>query len=240
MFETMSLLASITGVILVGGRGTRLRPVLPDRPKVLARVLGRPFLTYLLEQLAQAGVGQVVLCTGYLGEQVRQEMGDKYGSLNLEYSWEEEPLGTGGAVRRALAHCASDPVLVMNGDSFIDADLASFYQWFTEKELPAALLLTWVPETSRYGRVMVGEAGLVAGFEEKGAHPGPGWINAGVYLLRRRVLLPFPEGQFFSLERDLLPRWMGKGLHGYPAGSNFIDIGTPESYFLAEQFFSRK
>src|SRR4030042_2491599 len=206
-------LEAVTGVILAGGEGTRLKAVVPDRPKVLAPVRGRPFITYLLEQLAKAGLKEVVLCTGYQAEMIEAELGERYKSLNLRYSREDEPLGTGGALRLALPHCSSDPILAMNGDSFLDADLVAFWSWFSEKGLDAALLLTEGAGTRRYGRVQVREDGLILGFEEKGGASGPGWINAGIYLLRKHVLAAIPLGRPYSLESELFPPLAGKNLY---------------------------
>jgi D-glycero-alpha-D-manno-heptose 1-phosphate guanylyltransferase len=235
-------LADTTAVILAGGLGTRLRGVLPGVPKVLAAVAGRPFLNYLLGQLDSYGIREVVLCTGYLGDQIRFKIGDRYGShLHLKYSWEEQPLGTGGAVRQALGLCISDPILVMNGDSYVDVDLIGFLKWFCERDLEAALVLSKIPDTGRYGKVEIGAGGLITGFMEKMAGDGPGWINSGVYLLRKSVLSYFPEKQFSSLEGDLFPRLVAETrLYGYLAVGKFIDIGTPESYLLAEKFFGTK
>jgi D-glycero-alpha-D-manno-heptose 1-phosphate guanylyltransferase len=228
---------AMTGVVLVGGLGSRLRPAVADRPKVLAEVGGRPFLAYILDQLEEAGIRDVVLCTGYMAETVRATFGDRYRSISLRYSRELQPLGTGGALRQALPHCASDPILVLNGDSFIDADFRSFFQWFAEHGLDAALLLTTVPDVSAFGQVVAGPDGLVVRFEEKSGQTGAGLINAGVYLLKKRVILAIPEGQNFSLERQLFPRLMGKSLYGYITPGPFIDIGTPASYQAAEAFF---
>src|ERR1041384_4288401 len=122
-------LSDITAAVLAGGFGTRLRSVVADRPKVLAEIGGRPFLSYLFEQLAANGCRSVVLCTGYLGEQVYRIYGEQYGSLGLRYSQEAQPLGTGGALRFALGQFASDPVLVLNGDSFYGTDLKAYREW---------------------------------------------------------------------------------------------------------------
>lgn len=235
----MPKLTDTTAVILAGGLGTRLRGVLPGVPKVLAAVSGRPFLTYLLDQLGLYGIREAVLCTGYLGDQIRDKIGERYRShLHLKYSREEQPLGTGGAVRQALGLCISDPILVMNGDSYVDVDLIGFLKWFCKGDVEAALVLSKMPDTSRYGRVEAGAGGLITGFVEKMASAGPGWINSGVYLLRKSVLLSLSEGQFSSLERDLFPRLACVArLYGYPTAGKFIDIGTPESYLLAEEFF---
>jgi NDP-sugar pyrophosphorylase family protein len=235
----MASLAETTAVILAGGRGSRLQPVLPDQPKVLAEFHGRPFLAYLLDQLVAAGVPKVVLCTGYRGEEVRTRLGDAYGPVPLAYSHEDQPLGTGGALRLALPLLDSDPVLVMNGDSLIEADLPAYLAWFLGRPAAAAaLLLTRVADTSRFGRVEVAGDGSITHFQEKGV-PGPGWINAGVYLLKKAVLKLMAPRRFLSLEADLLPTLVGQGLYGQGVAGQFIDIGTPESYAGAAEFLRR-
>jgi NDP-sugar pyrophosphorylase family protein len=209
-----------------------------DRQKVVACIRGRPFLTYLLDLLGAAGVRNVVLCTGYLGEQVRSTLGDEYRNLRLRYSKEESPLGTAGALRLALPLLASDPVLVMNGDSFCDADLAALWAWHRERGAAATLFLTEMPDTKRYGRVEVDADGHVTAFAEKGSQSGPGWINAGIYLLRPGLISTIPANRPVSLETEAFPSWIGRGLYGYKGKGRFLDIGTPESYERAEQFFA--
>ena len=201
----MQDLAGVTAAILAGGLGTRLRSVVADRPKVLAEVRGRPFLMYLLDQLAAAGLRCVVLCTGYLGEQVQAAFGDSYGSLQLVYSQEPESLGTAGALRLALPLFKSDSVLVLNGDSFCDINLRDFWSWHFRQNAKATLLLTEMSDTRRYGRVHVDNNGLVISFEEKGDDSGSGWINAGVYLLRHSLFLTIPGSGAVSLNGRCSP-----------------------------------
>ena len=231
-------LAEITAAILVGGLGTRLRPVVADRPKVLAEVNGRPVLSYLLDQVARAGVRRVVLCTGYLGEQVLAAFGPRYGPLQLGYSPEPAPLGTAGALRRALPMLQSDPVLVLNGDSMCKADLNAFYAWHCGQGASASLLLTVAPDAARYGQVQTDAEGRVLRFEEKGAVAGgPGWINAGIYLLSQACLEAIPADRPVSIEREMFPAWIGQNLYGYQSQGRFLDIGTPDAYAEAARFF---
>jgi D-glycero-alpha-D-manno-heptose 1-phosphate guanylyltransferase len=230
-------LSEITAVILAGGLGTRLRPAVSDKPKVLAEIHGRGFLIFILDQLVAAGTRRVVLCTGYMSEEVRNVLGESYGPLKVIYSREEIPLGTGGALRLALPKLTSDAVLVMNGDSYINADLGDFLRWSVEKAASAALILTRVADTERYGRVVSGLDGGIVLFEEKAENRGPGWINAGLYLLRTELIGNIPSGRVYSLEREFFPGLIGKGLYGYQCNGEFIDIGTPDSYRRAEAFF---
>ena len=231
-------LAIVTVAILAGGLGTRLRSVVADRPKVLAEVQGRPFLAYLLDQVAAAGVRYVVLCTGYLGEQIRAVFGDVYGGLDLAYSQEPESLGTAGALRLGLPLFKSDPVLIMNGDSFCEVNLRAFWAWHCSRGADATLVLNDMPDTKRYGRVHVDADGVVVSFDEKGGESGPGWINAGIYLLSRPLLLTIQTSGVVSLEREVFPAWISRGLNGYPNEGRFLDIGAPEAYAVAEQFFA--
>ncbi|MBC8185150.1 nucleotidyltransferase family protein [candidate division KSB1 bacterium] len=232
-------LGKIDVLILAGGKGTRLQSALPDRPKVLAPVAGRPFLSYLMDQLVSTGFRQVILCTGYKGEQIREAFGDQYNGLDIQYSQEPEPLGTGGAIRYGLPLITTDSALVTNGDSYVNYNLTDFLAWHLKNDLQASLLLTYLSDTSRYGRVKADANGLITKFEEKGEKYGSGWVNAGIYIFNRDFLKSIPSGQFFSLEQEFFPGLIDKGLYGFRCEEEFIDIGTPESYALAEDFFSK-
>jgi len=224
-------------VIFAGGLGTRLRAAVSDRPKVLAEVLGRPFLSYLLDQVAAAGVRRVVLSTGYLGEQVEAAFGGGFGGMEVVCSKEDEPLGTGGALRYALPRLQSDPVVVMNGDSYFDADFGALWDAHVERGAEGSMALCEVPDVARFGQVVVDENEALVSFEEKGSGRGAGWINAGIYVLSRAIVESIPEGRAVSLEKEVLPAWIGRGLYGVKGRGKFIDIGTPESYAEAEAFF---
>jgi len=204
---------------------------------VLAEVRRRPFLAYLLDQVAAAGVGSIVLCTGHLGEQVRSTFGDAYSGLRLIYSQETSPLGTGGALWRARPLFRSDPVLVLNGDSFCDLDLGEFWKFHRAANAAGSLALTEVQDTRRYGRALVQPDGAITGFAEKADTAGPGWISAGIYLFSNLLLRSIPEDRPVSLEREVLPSWVGRGLYGYRSKGAFLDIGTPEAYAATGKFF---
>ncbi len=227
----------LTVLILAGGLGARLRSVVADRPKVIAEVNGRPFLAYLLDQLASAGIERAILCTGYKAEQVQDALGDRYGALHLAYSPEPVPLGTGGALRHALPLAESSLLLAMNGDSFCQVDLREFIAAHRQGGAEATLCLCKAPDVSRFGQVLADECGRVTRFQEKGAAQGPGWINAGLYLVSRKRLEKIPPGRPVSIERELFPQWIARGLRAYRTEGRFLDIGTPESYRIAERFF---
>jgi D-glycero-alpha-D-manno-heptose 1-phosphate guanylyltransferase len=227
-----------TTAILAGGSGSRLRPAVAGRPKALASVGARPFLVYLFDQLVAAGVRDVVLCTGYLGDSIRNMFGESYGTLRLSYSQESNPLGTAGALRLALPLFKSSPVLVMNGDSYCEANLREFCRWHAMRHSNATLLLTKIFDRERFGQVQVGPDEKVTAFQEKGSGESPGWINAGIYLISRDWLEEIPIHGSVSLEREVFPVWIGRGLHGFQSESRFVDIGTPESYARAQSFFT--
>ena len=232
-------LQGIAAAILVGGLGMRLREVVGDRPKVLAEVCGRPFLAYLLDFLVEQGLQKVVLCTGYMGHQVRQEFGDTFRGMALDYSEESEPLGTGGALRLALPLLGDADVLVMNGDSYCQADLDDFARFHSGLcQLPhASLVVVEAEDTRQFGRVLFNEQGRTTVFQEKGASVGSGWINAGIYLLSSALVREIPEGRLVSLEKQMFPMWVEHRMFAWRSGGPFIDIGTAQSYADAEAFF---
>jgi NDP-sugar pyrophosphorylase family protein len=164
--------------------------------------------------------------------------GKSYETLRLMYSREPAPLDTAGALRLALPLLNSDCVLVMNGDSYCQANFQEFRLWHDRCRAHASLLLTKVSDTRRFGRVQVGADGAVTAFEEKGKKDGPGWINSGVYLLARPMVTEVPVARPVSLEREVLPGWIGRGLYGFCNKARFVDIGNPESYARAQLFFA--
>jgi NDP-sugar pyrophosphorylase family protein len=232
-------LAKVTAAILAGGLGTRLRPTVADRPKVLAPVRGRPYLAFLLDQLAEAGLSEVVLLTGFQAEQVQTTFGDRYAGMRLVYSPEPSPLGTGGALRLGLPRFSYATALVLNGDSYCDVDLPSFYAFHCRHAAEVSLVSSRVADTSRFGKVHLAADGRILGFAEKQAAGGAGWINAGIYLLERSLIETISPDRPVSLERDLLPSWAGcRRVFGFSGGTRFLDIGTPESYQAADSFFA--
>lgn len=243
---------NLCAAILVGGLGTRLRPVTHKSPKVLAEVNGRPFLAYVLDKVAATGIGDAVLCTGYRAGDVRDAFGDGHGHLRLVYSQEPRPLGTAGALRLALPHLKSETVLVLNGDSFCSDDFRVFYRWHIDHGAEGSLMLVHEEDTSAYGRVAVDEEDeRIRRFDEKAdaadggaadggaaAAMGPGWVNAGVYLLARGLIASIPAGREVSIEKEMFPIWAGRGLFGYRGSGTLLDIGTPERYGVARDYLA--
>ncbi len=231
-------LDGVTVCILAGGRGTRLRSVVSDRPKPLAEVAGRPFVTRLLDQVAEAGFGPVVLCTGYMAPLVEETLGARYRGMDLRYSPEPEALGTAGAIRLALPLIETSRALVLNGDSFCDVDLRAQLAAHERDGAHATLALVEVADAGRYGRVRLGQGTAIERFEEKVEDAGRGLINAGVYLLERGVVEAIPQGRAVSIEREIFPAMLGERLRGFVTDGRFLDIGTPESLAAASDFFS--
>jgi NDP-sugar pyrophosphorylase family protein len=232
--------SNLDAAILVGGLGTRLRSVLPDRPKPLAPINDRPFVAYLLDQLAEANLDYVILCTGHGADQVRSALGDRYRSLDIEYSQEPAALGTAGALRFAVRHFRSDTVLVFNGDSYCDVDLNAFVDGHRQRQANASIVLTEVSDAGRFGSVETNQDGTIVKFGEKLTTQASGWVNAGIYLIARQLIEEIPPAHAVSLERDIFPAWIGRGFYGFRHHGVFLDIGTPESYAQAAQLFATK
>jgi D-glycero-alpha-D-manno-heptose 1-phosphate guanylyltransferase len=230
-----------TALILAGGLGKRLRSVVSDRPKPMADVRGAPFLEILIESLAVKGVRQFVLLTGYKGEEIEEHFAATYRSdVRIIFSRERSPLGTGGAVRNAEGF-ATDPSLLVNGDTFFDADLESLLQFHKDTGAEATLSLFKVEDVSRYGSVVVDGKGMVVGFREKDEKAGePGVINAGLSLLSKRLIGSLPSGSF-SMEREIFPSLAASGkMFGLLQERPFFDIGTPESYEAFKLFMKER
>jgi D-glycero-alpha-D-manno-heptose 1-phosphate guanylyltransferase len=227
-------LEALTAVVLAGGAGTRLRALVPDVPKPLAPVGGRPFLAYLLDRLAAGGIRRIVLAVGHGAERIAQAFGDEYAGARLVYSVETEPLGTGGALLRSLEQVPSATALVLNGDTLLDLDYRALFAWYAEEPEALAMVLRAVDDAGRYGSVVLRE-GRVTGFVEKGTQ-GPGLINAGIYMVPRGLLARYGLSGAFSLERDFLQRHCASlAPRAFVSDGYFLDIGTPEDYERAQR-----
>lgn len=219
-------------LILAGGLGTRLRGVLPDKPKPMAPIAGKPFLEYLILQLRHQGISDIVLSVGYLSEQISDYFGDG-GSLgiNIAYSRETMPLGTGGALKLAEAKLSTSSFMVMNGDSFLDLEISKFLEDHERRSATVTMALTRVEDQKRYGSVLLDSTERVQRFVEKGEKTGSDLINAGIYILDRKILDQIPGGgKPVSLEKDVFSNLMGSSFFGSVFEGFFIDIGIPKDY----------
>ena len=219
-------------IVLAGGLGTRLRRVVPDVPKAMALVSGRPFLEIVLGTLARKGIGRIVLALGYKAECIERHFGAGYAGMVLAYEIERSPLGTGGALRQALRQCRSDHVYVLNGDTYIDLEVDAIEAQWQRHRLPI-IVARDVPDTGRYGRLDVaGE--YVVGFAEKG-RSGRGLINAGAYVFPAAIAGEFPDDRAFSLENEFLSDAVVRlPVQFFVSRGHFIDIGVPEDYARAQ------
>jgi mannose-1-phosphate guanylyltransferase len=223
-------------VILVGGEGTRLRPVTTRVPKPVAPVVERPFVSYILDDLVRHGVTRAVFSSGFLAAAIEAEIGDgaAYG-IAVDYVVEDEPLGTAGAIANCAGKLDDAPFFVFNGDVLTDVDLGALAALHHDKGGMGTIFLTPVADPRRYGLVELREDGSVASFLEKpGEWKGTALINGGVYVLQPQVLELIPRGKLFSIERGVFPKLALAGsLYGYVDGGYWRDIGTPESYLQA-------
>lgn len=226
-------------ILLAGGLGTRLRSVVSDRPKPMALIEDKPFMEYVVHELSRHGVTDIIFAVGYKGSMVEEYFGD--GSLlkapdgtrmTVRYAYEEELLGTAGAIRNAGRFVTEDVFFVLNADTFYQIDYRRLVQMQKDEDLAMALVLRQVPDITRYGEAVLDEDGRLTGFNEKTTKARPGTINGGVYLMTRELLSDIPDGKV-SLENDMIPKWLGEGrrLGGFVNEGYFIDIGIPEDYF---------
>jgi mannose-1-phosphate guanylyltransferase len=228
---------SLPAVILVGGQGTRLRPLTDRTRKDMLPLVDRPLLSYTFAHLARYGVERGIVSCGYLPEQIGSAFGAGYGGLALEYAVEPEPLGTGGAIGFA-ARELDDSFFALNGDSLREADLEELLRFHRSTGAKATILLTPVADPSRYGLVRLATDGRVETFLEK---PRPedidtDLINAGLYVLEPEVLELVPEGRPVSIEREVFPRLAEAGaVFGVALPGYWLDVGTPESYLQAHR-----
>jgi mannose-1-phosphate guanylyltransferase len=223
-------------IVLCGGAGTRLRSVTGVAPKSLATIGDRPFLDILLNQLRRHRFERVILAVGYQGDLIRSHFDNRARDISLEYSIESTPLGTGGALRNAVDFVKSEAVLIMNGDSYTDADLSGFVSDHRESRADLSVLVVRTDGRVDCGLVSVDPDGRVLGFKEKQSASGMQYVNAGIYMAAKKILYEMPLNQRVSLEEELFPRWLaeGKNIRAFHHSGRCIDIGTPERYLHAQ------
>ncbi len=225
-------------LLLVGGMGTRLRPVLSGKPKPLAPIGDVPFLQLLVLQLRSQGLRRLVMCTGFQADKIQQEFGDgRKWNVTIDYSEETRPLGTAGAIKLAERFLSSaSEFVVVNGDSFLELDLSRLIQFHRENGGWASIAVRRVPDAARYGTVHVGGQNRVVRFSEKMGIQEPGLVNGGVYVFNRDVLQHIPDGPS-SLEKNVLPGLLKHGVFALEQNGLFIDIGTPDDYARAQALY---
>ncbi|ALL64343.1 D-glycero-D-manno-heptose 1-phosphate guanosyltransferase [Paraburkholderia caribensis MBA4] len=225
----------IPAIVLAGGLGTRLRSVVPDLPKPMAEVAGKPFLWWVLRRLEQQGIGDVYLSVGYKREVIEAYFGAKFGTLNVHYVVEDEPLGTGGAIAKAFDVIVGDEAYVLNGDTMTIVEFADLRS-AAASDVDLTMAVAKLDDVARYGAVVFDATSMrrVTAFREKG-QTGAGFINAGVYLVKREALKRYPLPEKFSFEQDFLHAHLTDlRVSAVPAVSQLIDIGVPDDYALAQ------
>ncbi len=227
-------------VILCGGMGNRLAPIINDRPKPMALINQQPFLDILTGYFSRFGFERFVLCAGYKSEVILAHFIHNNSSLEFVISEEKSPLGTAGAIKNAQYLIISNPFLVTNGDSFCTADMTEFLKFHSDREALMSMVVTGTENTESYGSVFLDDSQRIIGFEEKKDIDKHGYINAGIYLFQKEVLPMIPAGMKYSLEYDLFPQLAGRNSHAFITNEKIIDIGTPNRYKQAIEFFNSR
>lgn len=217
-------------IILAGGLGTRLSKTISDRQKVMAPVGGRPFLAYILKGLKDSGFTRAVLAVSYLYEQIEEYFGTSFEGMEISYSVEKEPLGTGGAIKQALSFCSEKTVAVINGDTYFSIDFSRLYEKHEKENAKIVLAAKKMPDCTRHSTLNISDSGKIIEFSEKKKQK-EGFINGGIYVIDRSVFFDTPEGKF-SFEKEILEK-MTDGLFAVKEDGYFIDMGVPEAYFRA-------
>jgi D-glycero-alpha-D-manno-heptose 1-phosphate guanylyltransferase len=222
-------------IVLAGGLGTRLAKITNNIPKPMALIGTRPFLEYLLDDLVEQGIEQTVLAVSYRWEVIREHFGLVYRGMNLDYSVEEEPLGTGGAIKQAMLTLADDEVVVLNGDTRFRVNLVKMEKVHRNSAAQLTIALKRVADSGRFGRVEVSADGVVTSFLEKSSD-GPGLINGGIYIMNRSLFEDFLVPEKFSFELDLVaPNIDRIKPRAFQSDAYFIDMGIPEDYDRAQR-----
>ena len=230
----MSIELDYTPIILAGGFGSRLRSVVSDRPKVLAEINGKPFITFILNKLAKEGFKNIILSTGYMGDMIKKTIGEEYKGLTIKYFKEDKPLGTGGALKNIGKFIKQKNLLVMNGDTLHNINTRNLID--SLKGDNDIILGIYKNDASRYGLLKIDRNKLILSFNEKNNKNKSGLINIGTYFLNKENLLKYND-DIFSIENDYFPkRIKDKKLYLQISRGKFIDIGIPEDYFKASKY----
>ncbi|MDI9338079.1 MAG: nucleotidyltransferase family protein [Alphaproteobacteria bacterium] len=221
-------------IILAGGLGTRLQAVVKEQPKCLASIAQQPFLSYQINYLLKQGIERFIFALGYKKEQVINFIHENYAHLDVEFSEELTPLGTGGAIIKALQLTKNTDVLILNGDSYFNINLTNFYHLYQLKEAKLALALKPLCNFERYGRVEINSNNKITNFYEKNPC-AKGLINGGIYILNKFYIKQFSFQTIFSIEKDFFEmQYMNISIYGFCFDDYFIDIGIPDDYFKFE------
>jgi mannose-1-phosphate guanylyltransferase len=225
----------VKAVVLVGGEGTRLRPLTETIPKPLVPLLDRPSLDHVLDHLARHGVHEVVLSSSYHEETFRAFIDARRGDPAITWITEGTPLGTGGAIVNALEQVGDEPIFALNGDILTDLDLTAMLTFHRDRGAAVTIALQHVDDARPFGLVPTDEDGRVVAFLEKPEQLVPGDVNAGTYLLDPRALRAWAPDRAISIEREIFPALIanGEAVFGFVSAPYWLDLGTPENYLRA-------
>jgi len=226
-------------IILAGGLGTRLKEAVPELPKCLAPVAGKPFLYHIIHQLQKQGIQHFIFSLGYKHEYITEFLQLQFPNLDYSLSIETEPLGTGGAIQKAISYCHSENIAVMNGDTFFHVSLRPAFEFHFSNEAACTLILKLMFDFDRYGAVQLDEHDRIIGFLEKQQFE-KGLINGGIYILNKEKFFSIDFPEKFSFEKDYLEKHLDSSLiMGYIQNEYFIDIGIPEDFKKANLEISK-
>lgn len=230
---------NIDVVVLCGGLGKRLAPITKNIPKPMVRVKNKPFLDIIITRISSYGYRRFILCTGYKAKVIEDYCRNKYKNSKLEivFSREAQPLGTGGALKSSQAIIKSNIFLVLNGDCFCEIGLKKFLSFHLKKKAGVSMALTKSNKAAEVGWVTLNDKHEITNFSEKNNKYKSNYINTGIYLFHKKVFSMMPDKTKFSLEYDLFPKLVNKCIYGYIIHGDFIDIGTCENLKKAKRFF---
>lgn len=228
-------------IILAGGFGTRLKSIICDTPKPMAKIDEKPFLFYLVSKLHQYKFKKIIFSVHHLKEKVMEYFGTNFFGIEIEYAIENEPLGTGGAIMNSLNYISFDePVFILNGDSFFNIDLTIMMDFHLNKKADFTISLKSMQNPTRYGLVEINENGFVKNFIEKSNNYDFGYINSGIYIINPKIFAKFILPTKFSFENDFMCKYFNKILiNTFKSDDYFIDIGVPEDYIKAQNNIAR-
>jgi D-glycero-alpha-D-manno-heptose 1-phosphate guanylyltransferase len=225
-------------IILAGGLGTRLRTEVPDLPKCMAPVAGKPFLDYVIRALQEQGVTKFIFSLGYRSEVVLQHLEQSWPKLKYDYTIETIPLGTGGGIRFAVQKVKGDSFFVLNGDTYFEVNLPSMLKKHIEVQAEITVALKKMYHFDRYGSVLIGQNNIISAFQEK-TYREIGWINGGIYLIQKQLITNIGIANPFSFEKEILEKYVDKNcIFGFESDGYFIDIGIPEDFKKANLDFA--
>lgn len=231
----MSLLSSVDIVILAGGLGKRLASVTGGQQKVMAQVGDIPFISILINYIASFGGRRFILCTGHGAEAVEKYIQSAHQNLEIIFSREDTPLGTGGAIKKASELVTSDKFLAMNGDCFCVIDYNQMIAFHDRQKANATIAVTRLEDAREYGTIEINEHKQIVTFKEKLPDLCPSLINTGTYCLTRKAFDLVATPEKFSIEYDFFPHLIKQKFYAFEVDNKFIDIGTPERYAWAQQ-----